>query len=42
MLDAFAVMAFLNEEPGVDRVKELHDEAKKGVLPLLMHLGKPY
>lgn len=38
VLDAFALMAFLNEEPGGERVKELLEGAERGEFPLRMHL----
>lgn len=38
VLDAFALMAFLNGEPGGERVKELLEGAEREEIPLLMHL----
>ena len=37
ILDSFAIIAYLNDEEGADRVEELLNEAGKGRINLFMH-----
>lgn len=45
ILDTFAVIAYLNDEEGADKVEELLNKAKEGKIKLFMHainLGELY